>query len=81
MLTPLDVTQDAVVGSLVTANRDLALTAKQVSVAIVAAPSTFRRRLTAQIGALNAAHPVGADLIFFAERHFAGRSHPAECGG
>jgi hypothetical protein len=70
-----------IVAKVVAANRDLALTAQQVSIAIIAAPSTFRRGLAAQISRFNAAHSESADLVFFAERHLAGRSLAAEVGG
>lgn len=69
------------VGEIVTANRNLALTAQQVTVTIIAAPSTFRRGLAAQISRFNATHAEGANLVYFAEWHLAGRSRAAEGGG
>ena len=70
-----------IVAKVVAANRDLALTAQQVTVAIIAAPSTFRRWLAAKVGRLDAAHAVGTYLALFAQRHLAGRSLAAEGGG
>jgi hypothetical protein len=70
-----------IVDEVVAANRDLAFTAQQVAVAIIAAPSTFRRWLAAQISRFNAAHTESANLVFFAERHLAGRSRAAEGAG
>ncbi|MGO9087814.1 MAG: hypothetical protein ACLQBK_21565 [Candidatus Sulfotelmatobacter sp.] len=70
-----------IVAQVVAANRDLALTAEQVTVAVIAAPSAFRRWLAAQISRFNAAHTESADLVFFPQRHFAGRSRAAEGDG
>jgi|HubBroStandDraft_3_1064219.scaffolds.fasta_scaffold109029_1 uncharacterized NAD(P)/FAD-binding protein YdhS len=80
-LTDSRLSLPAIVAKVVAANRDLAFTAQQVSIAVIAAPSTFRRWLAAQISRFNAAHAVGANLVFFAERHLAGRSLAAESGG
>lgn len=66
-----------IIARVVAANRDQALTAQQVSIAVIAAPSTFRRWLAAQISRFNAAHAVGANLVFFPQRHFAGGLVPA----
>jgi hypothetical protein len=52
-----------------------------MSVAVIAAPSTFRRWLAAKVNSFDAAHAIGADLVFFADRHLAWRSLAAErCG-
>lgn len=53
-----------VVSASVTANRDLAVTAQQVSIAVVAAPSTFRRGLAAKVNGLETTHAVGAYLVY-----------------
>ena len=54
-----------IVGKIVTTNRCVAFTAQKMSVAIITAPCAFRSGPDAQIGGLDAAHSVGADLVFF----------------
>ena len=70
-----------IAAKVVAANRDLAFAAQQVTVAIIAAPRTFRRGLAAKFGGLDAAHAVRTYLALFAQRHLAGRSVAAESGG
>ena len=63
-----------IVVKAVAANGDVAFAAQQVTVAIVAAPRTFRRWLATKIRGSESAHAVGADLVFFAQRPLRERS-------